>query len=395
MIFFHHNRRRQTLAFSTFLILLVCTGCFRLPVAQRETTPDPCAAIVLAVKEARQLLGRPGNALPLCQSLTRHEFVQIGSELLAAEVTTEELEIESRIFKRIGLIPSDYSYAACIFAAYTREASAFYSPTRNTIFIPNWFDVPFPILVHEAVHFLQREQVDFSNDERFRGIFTDSALALGAMLEGEALNVEDRYLGKLQAVSRQTALPESFRLKPQANACEIPLSIKRLFYFQYDYGALFWPRINRMFPEITRDAILSNPPLSTSEIIDPKAYVQRVKKNKQNGVQAKEGQGCKSRGEGNREIGEYALRSLLETVVDPHTSFLAARGLKSDCITLGRDADSEFIVQSWNLSFDTDHDVQEASKALQVLLSDHDATLTTGKHPRELVINYSNLSTAP
>ncbi len=355
-----------------------------------------CLAIPDAVREARRLMGKGGKSLPRCKSLSRDEFVALGSGLLAEEISEKELALEGEIFRRIGLIPESYRYAQCIHGAYTAEASAFYSPRRNTIFIPDWFEVPFPILVHEAVHFLQREDGDYTNDERFRGIFRDSALALGAMLEGEALNVEEQYLKEHPEGSIEVELPESGRLEMRDPTCEIPPSLKRLFYFQYDYGALFWPRLYRIAPEITRRQVFQNPPHTTREIIDPKVYVRRLGvvaqgREEREEVSKLEGVVCEAGDKTEaRSLGEYTLRSLFESVLPRNESFLAARGLMSDCWRMRRDSgEGEGLERiQWTLSFQTDTDVQEAWGALELIGEKQNMKVMRGLKDSEIVIRF-------
>lgn len=352
-----------------------------------------CLSLPKAVDEARRLMGKVGESLPRCQRLSRDEFVALGSALLSEEISEKELSLEGEIFRQIGLIPASYPYARCIHGAYTAEASAFYSPRRNTIFIPDWFRVPFPILVHEAVHFLQREDGDYTNDERFRGIFTDSALALGAMLEGEALNIEERYLKEHSDGVVETALPESGRLEMSDPACEIPSTLKRLFYFQYDYGSLFWPRLDRIAPDITRNQVFQNPPRTTREIIDPKAYVRRLAMVSEglNEVSKLENTECEADDKTEaRSIGEYPLRSLFESVLPRNESFLAARGLLSDCIRLmtAKEREKGSYIMQWSLSFETENDVQEAVSAFDVLAERQNVEFLRGARAGDLRVDF-------
>lgn len=394
------KRYLHVFSFRAFLTsILLCMGSCGVisekPKTQEsEELRSDCLAIPDAVREARRLMGKVGESLPQCKSLARDDFVALGSALLSEEVSEKELSLEGEIFRRIGLIPASYPYARCILGAYTAEASAFYSPSRNTIFIPDWFQVPFSILVHEAVHFLQREDGDYTNDERFRGIFRDSALALGAMLEGEALNIEERYLKEHSDGVVETALPESGRLEMSDVACEIPSTLKRLFYFQYDYGALFWPRLYRIAPEITRMQVFQNPPHTTREIIDLKVYVRRLRaaeSEELEEVPKSEGTACEAGDKTEaRTLGEYALRSLFESVLPRNESFLAARGLMSDCLSMKGDTGEGEGLEGiqWALSFQTDADAQEAWKALERIGEKNDMRVTGGLKDREITVRF-------
>ena len=393
------KRVLRVFAFRQFLIatLLCVSGCGVIAEISKKQVSvgyrSACLAIPDAVGEARRHMGKVGESLPRCQSLSRDEFVALGSALLSEEISEKELLREGEIFRRIGLIPSNYPYARCIHSAYTAEASAFYSPSRNTIFTPDWFRVPFPILVHEAVHFLQREDGDYTNDERFRGIFTDSALALGAMLEGEALNIEERYLKEQSDGVVETELPEHGRLEMSDPACEIPPSLKRHFYFQYDYGSLFWPRLDRIAPDITRNQVFQNPPRTTREIIDPKSYVRRLKMASEglNEVSKLEEMKCETDDETEvRSIGEYLLRSLFESVLPRHESFLAARGLLSDCFRLmtAKEHGKGSEIMRWSLSFETENDVQEAMSAFDLLAERQNVEFLRGARAGDLRVDF-------
>lgn len=347
------------------LTLILLTGCS----AFRAADTSPCSSFSLALKAARLQVDQPGSASPQCQLLSQEPFLATLTSLFAEEESPQDYAMGEIALKGIGLIPSDYAYARCIKSAYISQASAGYSAKLKSVLIPSWYEIPFPILLHEATHFLQDEKLNTTKIEGYSGLFHDSALALGATFEGDAMVQEEQYIRAMNIDPDSVLLSESGRIAPLEPACELPESLKRIFEFQYVQGKMFWERLQRFDPSLRRSDVLNNPPRSTREIIAPKEYLARTRSK----LADQGGTSCKVTTAPTalyrRTLGEFMLRMTLEQKLSPRKSFEAARGLEDDCLTILPAAQGEKLV--WSLHFKGPKDRDEALAAIQQRFSDN------------------------
>jgi hypothetical protein len=341
------------------LTLTLATGCS----AFRASKTSACESFAAALESARLQLDQKGSATPQCQMLSKEPFLATLTSLFAEEETPQEYVMGEIAFKGIGLIPSNYAYARCIKSAYISQASAGYSAKLKSVLIPSWYEIPFPILLHEATHFLQDEKVNTSSIQGYSGLFHDSALALGATFEGDAMMQEEQYIRAMNIDPDSVLLSDTGRLTPVEPACELPESLKRLFEFQYVQGKMFWERLQRFDPSLRRLDVLNNPPRSTREIIAPKEYLARTR----NKLANTSGASCKVAAPPTalfrRSLGEFIFRITLEQTVSPRKSFEAARGLEDDCLTILPLTRGQKL--EWILTFKGQKDRDEALAALQ------------------------------
>ena len=133
---------------------------------------------------------------------------------------------------------------------------------------------------------MQDEQHDILKLMRTTGFEFDRTLALGALLEGEAVNVQLRYtLGRSRVLAglspygtlrkHARAHAEEIRQRWIRAMPDIPVNLIRAQAFVYDEGVLFVERLRRRKRNWAWvDAAYRMPPRSTAQVLHPETYIQ-------------------------------------------------------------------------------------------------------------------------
>ncbi|MGA1192585.1 MAG: hypothetical protein ACO3XO_09920 [Bdellovibrionota bacterium] len=272
-------------------------------------------------------------------------------EILKHEASSEELLHERIMLEHIALIPKTYDYENCIFSAFLRLAIAVYSPSERAVVLPGWESISSPILLHEVVHHLQNEQLDITSLALLRGFFHDSALAIGALLEGDAEFITQQVIRRypqqlLPDSTRQTVFADS---REESERCRVPSTLKELFAAQYRYGVAFWKHLATYAPQIQRRVVLEHPPLQTRFIVHPDKYLYSIFPSE---VGEQNNNRC------SRSVGELMLRTSLSQFFDDAYARRIAEGLIYDCFQVNAVDASQVRVQ-WTTQWEREEDAKE------------------------------------
>jgi hypothetical protein len=140
-------------------------------------------------------------------------------------------------------------------------------------------------LVHELMHASQDQRYDIRKMVLSAGPDFDRMLALGALFEGEALNVQLRYaMGESRVIAGVTpygtlreqarAQFETLRRRVMTWLPDVPPNIISAQGFVYDEGVLFVERLRRREHNWAAvDKAYLMPPRSTAQILHPEKYI--------------------------------------------------------------------------------------------------------------------------
>ncbi len=69
----------------------------------------------------------------------------------------QQLQVEGRMLKSLGLIPDESDYRDLVMKLLTEQVGGYYDPDRKTFFIAGWLPIEQqrPVMVHELTHALQ------------------------------------------------------------------------------------------------------------------------------------------------------------------------------------------------------------------------------------------------
>jgi len=201
-----------------------------------STSNSACSRIPDALQAATQLYGLSKKQPISCRSLPAKEFKEAVIQMLSRQYPGNELMLEEKSYKMLGLIPEKYSYASCLLKTTAQNTSAFYDHAKSEIIVPDFEEVATSTLVHEIVHALQDQHFELKDYANLYYQSTDLALAAAALAEGEAARVEELFLAsshtKLDNVTNEIKVTTE-------EECHFPTQVEDLFTFGYQYGKKF------------------------------------------------------------------------------------------------------------------------------------------------------------
>ncbi|MBX7145085.1 MAG: hypothetical protein K1X79_11585 [Oligoflexia bacterium] len=313
---------------------------------------SPCERIAPLLDATAKLRNLSSQAPVRCVLLGGAAFRTLLRQKSALSLESDR-NIE-RVFKMLGLIGPDYSYAACMADGASDSVWALYDREGERIVLRSDIWAPDYVVVHELVHALQDRHFGlkelWGKVRRF-----DQALALGGLVEGDAMYVEELYRlekGELHDMPARKG-PAIYR-----HHCEPPEELLNILLFPYEWGLLYARKLKtnerdaafRVPPEATRVLMYSKPVVGNEERKEPVEAVQR---------EAPVG----FVPEYSDQLGEFVLRNLLKRVVSKEAAIIAAKGLLSDQLYMFRNKIGKRHLEWW-LNFSTQRDVAEMRDAL-------------------------------
>lgn len=278
------------------------------------------------------------------RGLAPPETVRIGtvpreklSEVLGAWETTPATSREATmgdVYRLLGLLPVGMDYSTSVRDSLERSAGAVYVPGRQEVWLIR--DDPLPpspdglapweqrLLAHEFVHAIQDYHFDLDALERTANSI-DSWLALRALLEGDAVWTESRWT----ASALMPSLVDATALEPLL-AAPPPPALGREFAFMYGTGAE-WCAIRRgRDPEVVDRLLRAGGPSATARILHPDIDLTgwsfaspAVPRSVPSGEWQLEG---------TDRLGEFLLRSYLQTGLPSLAATVAAEGWAGDAL---------------------------------------------------------------
>ncbi len=187
-------------------------------------------------------------------------------------------------FKALGMIPQDLDARPFLRRYGAAMTAAGYDYLRKRILVPG-DTLSRETLVHELMHASQDERHDLKALMAAARGNIDETLARGALVEGEALDVQLRHqmgpsrmaagvvpYGTLRDEAR--AYFENLNRNAQAILPGAPPAVLRAQAFVYEEGVLFVERLRRRERNWAAvDAAYRMPPRSTAHILHPEKYL--------------------------------------------------------------------------------------------------------------------------
>jgi hypothetical protein len=340
---------------------------FLLALVPLKLQAQGCARASWAVERAAALRGLPVLWSVGCQVLPQKEYLGTLKRLIARDLPAQRLRHEERLFKLLGLIPERYPYARCLVESYAHQAAAFYSADTKSFVIPDWIPADDSVLVHEATHALQDQHFDLTTLDRSTTVASDRSLALGALIEGDAMTIESAFLST-QPNYQQLGVDEKYRIAAANAECALPPAMEELFYFQYEFGAYFIARIQGQFP---MDELFRNPPMTTSEIMHPSRYPANPVRSRISTPRITEGMARQPAGAPVyvESLGEFITRILLRQFIPTKEASAAASGWGADRIALYEEPRTEAGLVGWQITLQSVAEAQRMYAAISEWLS--------------------------
>ena len=254
-----------------------------------QSKTAPSALLSAADEIARQVATLRG--LPQTTPFSRGVLsrAEIGAKLrerISKDYSAEEVQVESAVLKRMGLLPLDADYEKLLFDLLTEQVAGFYDPYKKTLYIADWLplDMQRPALAHEIEHTLQDQHFDL---KRFSQPFKedgDRQLARSAVVEGDGtalmlefaargMNLDTAKMPQMIARLGKQMMQMSMAATPALQ--QAPLVLRESLVFPYVAGLEFVIAHRANEPWSRIDEVFKDPPDSTEQIIHPEKYAQR------------------------------------------------------------------------------------------------------------------------
>ncbi len=232
-----------------------------------------CEGLSGIAQEAEKLRGLNFKRHPSCKKLSQTEFQKLSSEIIRAEISLPALEYEEGGLKDLGVVSEEFRYQECLVDLLTSNSAGFYSTRIAGFVVPEWFEVPSFIMIHEAVHALQDQHFDLKRISPYKFIFSDKSLAVGALMEGDAMRIEGEFWEKHPEAQKEELDPQN-RVPQRTAACKVPEELQALLDAPYDYGRVFVEQLIRAGGgNRAVDGAFRRPPRSTEQVLHIEKYL--------------------------------------------------------------------------------------------------------------------------
>ncbi len=192
------------------------------------------------------------------------------------EEDIEDLPADEALFKLLGLIDAETDLLQLYLDLYGEQVAGYYDGENGELVVPigdSFSELQKATLVHELVHALTDQRFGFNDayrrlidEQRF-----DEAVAFLAVIEGDATWTEILYIQQLGLRAQQALLQEYYGVDSSVFE-SAPGFLQDSLAFPYVAGMAFVERAFEIggFDEVNR--LYVEPPRSTEQIIDPRAY---------------------------------------------------------------------------------------------------------------------------
>ena len=286
------------------------------------------------------------------------------------ELETQDVELQERLLRALALVTGEVDLEAGDEVQNVDDIAAFYDTEVHELVLLALEPTPFvrSVVVHELTHALEDQHFgldrDLLDDEVASGFF--------ALIEGDALLVEERYVDSLSRGDRRR-LDEEVREQSQTGDEGVPDVLIRLDEFPYVHGP---PFVEALLEEGRRprlDQAFASPPVASAQVMHPERYLAgqapvAVPPPPAAGEVIDEG-----------PIGEYLLSLVLATALDEQEAGRAAAGWSGDRYVVWADGPTSCVRATF--ATDTLADAHELREGLQRWADRHGGARVEGTGP--------------
>ena len=177
----------------------------------------------------------------------------------------------------MGIISPQNSLIELLLSLYTVGGLGLYRWEDNTVYLVVDTEKFEPVnertYVHEYVHVLQQQHFDIQSMYKLVKDNSDAVLAFRALVEGDARMAELNYLYQNMTIEER----QQSEGAPDPGLVEVfrsaPYVVQREYVFPYREGGDFVASLYRDFGWQSIDAVFSNMPQSTEQILHPEKYI--------------------------------------------------------------------------------------------------------------------------
>ena len=209
---------------------------------------------------------------------------------------------------------------------------------------------------HELVHAIQQQHFDIRSLNEAAEENSDTQAALAALIEGDAYLATFRYMDTFLTHQERQEVLQSGGDSPVLE--QAPYAIQKSFVFEIEEGIPFVlaVRLSGLLGAVNQ--ALANPPASTEQILHPEKFFQNELPIPVSLPDLVTDLGAGWSQTDSNVMGEFSLRTYLETGVGENFAAIAAAGWGGDRYILLRNAQDERVLVML-IDWDTEKDAQE------------------------------------
>jgi hypothetical protein len=278
------RRRPAWVAFAALAIVVAALAVVAAVVLTRHSSRYPkqwdaqVAPIAARVAELRGLSYKHPVKVEYLSPAEFQKQVTESPEDLKKE--HDDIERTTAVFRAAGLIGGNVDLGRAVNDTQSADIIALYDPDTKKILVRG--TGPFTIetrvtLAHELTHVLQDQNFDINKlVKEAEGSKTGSPDALHALLEGDAIRIENKYLGEQSATDRSTYQQLSDATSKSADDAskDVPPVIETYFGAPYIFGPQVVAILESDGGNHAIDAALTGPTPTTRIYLDPTAVNQ-------------------------------------------------------------------------------------------------------------------------
>ncbi len=242
------------------------------PTATPSEQEEIDSTLSLVADRTAALFGVETAPEPTITLLDEPALAELVGALLEDPGTAEQIAEEQALYRLLGLIPPDLDLFELYEELYTRGIAGLYRPEEQHIYVRlfgRFAAMEESTAAHEYAHYLQDVHYGLEAMQEAAGGDRDRSMALHALIEGDAVHVQGRYVAEHFNTAQTLSLGVGGMLAA-AGGPDVPHVFVRDTTFLYVDGARF---VRLMLEEgFTRDELYESPPLTTSQVLHPEKY---------------------------------------------------------------------------------------------------------------------------
>jgi hypothetical protein len=175
----------------------------------------------------------------------------------------------------LGVLRPGQSLAAVQRQALSDQVAGLYVPRSRRLYVLGAGGAaPRSVIAHEVVHALQDEHFNLTN-RAFgpRPHDHDGELAAQALVEGDATEVQSRYVATLSAGDLVSELARTLKSAPTSGSEATPPYLQRQLLYPYTAGQAFVRALRARGGQRLLDRAFRRPPRTSAAVLDPARYL--------------------------------------------------------------------------------------------------------------------------
>lgn len=275
-------------------ILFVCSlGLLAARPAAAQATAGPSTSALMAatddiLRQVQALRGLRAKSMVARGVLSRPQISEKLRAHLDEEYTPAEVDAETRVLRRLGLLPAGLDYGKLLVELLVEQVAGFYDPKAKKLFIADWLplDLQKPAMAHELEHALQDQNFDLVALMKPLKTDGDRQLAHAALVEGDGtalmleMQAQQAGLPTDQLPDLVATMGEAMVKAGQGGASgqtpqfdKAPPFVRESMLFPYFAGLRFVMAMRRGNSWKKIDELFRSPPSSTEQILHPDRYL--------------------------------------------------------------------------------------------------------------------------